>query len=122
MPTFRCYLLSCALATTGGGLTYIALSWLALQDYNSVSSVAVSMLCFWLPGVLLGPFMGVVVDRVKSRNLLLIFSNWSRALALTGFGIAFYYHQSLIGIYCLAFILGTLFSIYIPALLRLTPA
>jgi DHA3 family macrolide efflux protein-like MFS transporter len=120
LPVFRNYLASCALATTGGGLTYIALIWLVLQDKNSVGSVAMVMLCFWLPGVILGPFMGVIVDRIQSRNLLLVFSNWTRALVLVIFGVLFYYHQTLIDIYVLGLILGTFFSIYIPAAFRLT--
>lgn len=119
-PVFRWYLLSCVLATTGGGLTYIALIWLVLRDQNSVGSVAMTMLCFWLPGVILGPLMGVIVDRVRSRNLLLIFSNWARAVVLLGFGITFYWHQNIIDIYLLALVLGLFFTIYMPASFRLT--
>lgn len=120
LPSFRSYLLSCVLATMGGGLTYIALIWLVLSDQNTIGSVAMTMLCFWLPGVILGPLMGVIVDRVKSRNRLLIFSNWARAAVLLGFGIAFYWHQSVVEIYVLALVLGLFFTIYMPASFRLT--
>lgn len=120
VPVFRWYLLSCVLATTGGGLTYISLIWLVLRDQNNVGAVAVTMLCFWLPGVILGPLMGVIVDRIKSRNLLLIFSNWTRAIVLLGFGTAFYWHQNIIEIYLLALVLGLFFTIYMPAAFRLT--
>ncbi len=119
-PAFRWYLLSCVLATTGAGLSYIAMCWLALSDNNSVGSIAILMLCFWLPGVLFGPFMGVVVDRFSQRHHLLAASNWSRALVLTVFGVMLYFNNSLIGLYIMGLLLGTFFSIYIPAAFRLT--
>ncbi len=119
-PAFRWYLLSAILATTGSGLSYIAMAWLALSDVNSVGSIAILMLCFWLPGVILGPFMGVVVDRFPQRNHLLIASNWIRAIVLSVFGLILFNHNSLVGLYIMALFLGTFFSIYLPAAFRLT--
>jgi DHA3 family macrolide efflux protein-like MFS transporter len=119
-PAFRWYLASCILATVGGGLSYIAMTWMALSDENSVGSIAILMLCFWLPGVIFGPFMGVIVDRFPMRNHLLAASNWIRAVALLIFGILFYYHNSLAGLYIMGLVLGTFFSIFIPAAFRLT--
>lgn len=119
-PAFRWYLLSSILATTGSGLSYIAMTWLALSDGNSVGSVAILMLCFWLPGVILGPFMGVLVDRIPYRNRLLSASNWLRAVILTVFALILFKHNSLINLYVMALLLGTFFSIYLPAAFRLT--
>ena len=119
-PAFRWYLMSCILATTGAGLSYISITWMSLNDQNSVGSVAILMMCFWLPGVILGPVMGVVVDRMPWRHHLLITSNWARAIVLTIFGALFFYHHSLIGLYVMALFLGAFFSIYIPAAFRLT--
>lgn len=119
-PAFRWYLASCVIATIGGGLSYIAMTWMVLSDHNSVGSVAILMLCFWLPGVILGPFMGVLVDRFPMRNYLLASSNWIRAITLLIFGIIFYYKHSLLGLYIMALILGIFFSVYIPAAFRLT--
>lgn len=120
LPAFRWYLMSCILATTGAGLSYISITWMSLSDQNSVGSVAILMLCFWLPGVILGPLMGVIVDRMPWRHHLLITSNWTRAVVLTVFGTLFFYHHSLIGLYIMGLLLGTFFSIYMPAALRLT--
>ena len=63
IPAFRWYVVGCFLATFGGGLSYIAIVWLALSAHNSINAVANLMICFWLPGVICGPFMGVIVDR-----------------------------------------------------------
>lgn len=119
-PAFRWYLMSCILATTGAGLSYISNTWMVLNDKNSVGAIAMLMLFFWLPGVILGPFMGVVVDRMPWRHYLLLGSNWIRGVVLLGFGCYFFYYRSLTGLYIMALLLGTFFSIYIPAALRLT--
>lgn len=119
-PSFRWYLISCLLASTGAGLTYISITWLTLLDKNSVSSVAIGMLCFWAPGVLFGPFMGVLVDRFPRRNLLLASSNWIRAIALVIFSIYLFHHSSLMAIYILSLIQGLFFSLFFPAAFRLT--
>lgn len=120
IPAFRWYLLSCIFATIGAGLSYIAMIWLVLQDRNSVGAVAMVMICFWTPGVFLGPFIGVLVDRFPYRSLLLAASNGIRALALLIFGYYLLHHNTLHGIYVLILVLGTFFSVYIPAAFRLT--
>ena len=120
IPQFNWYLLSCFLATTGGGLSYIATTWLVLKDNNSISSVATFMLCFWLPGLLLGPWMGVLVDRYQYRNHLLMACHWSRGITLLVFTGLLYYHQTIDQLYLMGLLLGTCLSIYQPAAFRLT--
>lgn len=117
-PSFRWYAISCLLATLGGGLSYITMSWLILQADNSVSSIAALMLCFWVPMVLLGPLLGVVADRY-SRKWLMVFANGLRAVILIAFGICLRYHLSATMIYVLMAILGACFSVYLPAALAL---
>ena len=119
-PSLRWYLFSCFVASIGAGLTYISITWMTLLDKNSVSAVAIGMLCFWSPGVLFGPFMGVLVDRYSRRNHLLAASNWIRAIALVIFSYYLFHHHSLIAIYILSFIQGLFFSLFFPAAFRLT--
>lgn len=119
-PSFRWYLFSCLLASTGAGLTYISITWMTLVDNNSISSVAIGMLCFWAPGVLFGPFMGILVDHYPRRSHLLAASNWIRAIALIIFSIYLFHHHSLVAIYALSIIQGIFFSLFFPATFRLT--
>ncbi len=119
IPAFRWFMISSVLATFGAGLSYIAMTWLALHDNNSVSSVAILMISFWLPSVILGPFMGILVDSVISRHHLIAGSNLIRAVVLLIFGGFMLYSQSLYGLYLLSLILGTFFSVYMPAAFRL---
>ena len=118
IPAFRWYVISCLLATFGGGLSYIAMSWLILKANDSVSAIAILMLCFWGPNVVLGPLLGVVADRY-SRKWLMVASNGIRALLLMGFGVTLHYHLSAHLIYALMALLGVCFSIYLPAAIAL---
>ena len=119
-PAFRWYLLSSVLATIGSGLSYIANTWFVLSEHNTVGSVAILMLCFWLPGVIFGPLMGAVVDRLPWRHHILVASTWLRAIILAVFGTVLHFHHSLLGIYAMGLLLGVGFSIFMPAAFRLT--
>jgi len=111
---FSSYIASCILATIGGGFTYVALTWTVVSLHASVYAVAIMMLMFWLPGVLFGPFIGVMIDRV-SRKTLLGFSNATRAIALVLLGFLVMRIHSLALLYCFSFIFGFFFSVYLPA-------
>lgn len=112
---FRHFTLSCALAMFGNGLTYIIMIWALMRFDASVVSTAILMACFWLPNVLLGPFLGVVADRCN-RKFLLLTTNSLRAICLLGFAFIAYRNEiSPFAIYCLATVLGTLLAAYIPA-------
>ena len=118
IPSFRWYVISCLLATFGGGLSYIAISWLILRIDDSVSAIAILMLCFWGPNVLLGPILGVIADRY-SRKWLMVASNGIRALLLVGFAGYLHYHRSTHLTYLLMGLLGVCFSVYLPAAIAL---
>jgi DHA3 family macrolide efflux protein-like MFS transporter len=113
-PSFAWYATGCFVLNFGSGLSFVAMTWLMLQADNSVAALAVMMLCFWLPSVFLGPFMGVLVDRY-SRKWLLVFSNVFRGIALFGFGWYLGHHVSAIAIDLLMLCLGICFSINMPA-------
>ncbi len=120
-PAFRWYLISCLFATLGGGLQYICLTWLIITKNNSVGAVAIGMLTFFLPGVILGPFMGVIVDRVPYRNHLLAAANWARVIiTLLFLWYTHYFGLTLNAIYIIGLVFGVCFSIYMPAMFRLT--
>ncbi|OGT50947.1 MAG: MFS transporter [Gammaproteobacteria bacterium RIFCSPHIGHO2_12_FULL_41_15] len=114
----RWYLINCFLATVGGGLSYVTLSWLILQVDNSVAAVALLMLCFWVPNVVLGPWLGVIADRY-SRKWLIVGAHVVRAGVLLGFGWWFQHDLTSTSINFLMVLLGLCFSIYFPASMAL---
>ena len=74
IKSFRHYVISCALAMFGNGLTYVAMTWLLVKNGHQVTAIAILMACFWLPNIVLGPLAGVIVDKYH-RKTLLIFCN-----------------------------------------------
>src|SRR5512135_418155 len=67
--SFRLYAEGCLVSMAGTGMQFIATSWLVLHLSGANHSVAVVLVCSALPGVLLSPFIGVLVDRVDRRRL-----------------------------------------------------
>lgn len=114
IPAFRWFVMSCVLATFGGGLGYVAMTWLLLQSDNSVGAVAILMCCFWGPNILLGPFAGVIADRY-SRKWITVISNGMRAILLIGFSPYLIGEHAALLIYILTFVMGLFFSLYFPA-------
>jgi MFS family permease len=115
---FRWYILSCAAAMFGNGLTYIAMTWVLLKGQHHVGSVAVLMACFWSPNILLGPLSGVVVDKLN-RKALLLFCNLSRMVLLLLFWLLLTNSPPAWAIYGLAMTTGTILSLYMPAAMTL---
>ncbi len=111
--SFRWYLISCLLATLGGGMSFIALTWYVLQINNSLAAVVTTQLCFWLPSVIVSPIAGICVDRFNRRTLLII-NDLFRALAFISFGFFFIYHDSLWLCYFLTAINGVTYAFYSP--------
>lgn len=115
---FRWFIISNLFATFGNGLAYIAMTWLVLEADNSLSAIAILMICFWLPTVVLGPWAGVIADKYP-RKLISIISTSARAFILILYPIIFSQHLSALAIYCLAALMGTLVGIYMPASMAL---
>lgn len=84
-PNFALYLVSLFLGSLGGGLSYIVLAWSVSGFHQGIVPVLILILCFWLPSVLLSPFVGVVVDFVSQRSRILSLVLGIRALLYLGF-------------------------------------
>src|SRR5690349_18365878 len=67
----------------GNSMQAIANSWLALVLTGSPASVAYVLIATALPGVLLSPFIGVMIDRFD-RRVVLVFTDVLRAVLLIG--------------------------------------
>jgi MFS family permease len=116
--SFRNYVISCTMAMFGNGLTYIAMTWLLVRNNNQVAAVAILMTCFWLPTIVLGPMMGVVVDKFD-RKKILQFCNLSRAIILSCFWLLFQGDPPDLAIYMLSLLTGCVLALYIPAAMTL---
>ncbi|OGT41337.1 MAG: hypothetical protein A3F13_01365 [Gammaproteobacteria bacterium RIFCSPHIGHO2_12_FULL_40_19] len=110
-PAFLAYVISFFSAAIGNGLGYIAMSWIVVTHYSSVTAMAILMACFWGPNILLGPFMGVLADRLP-RKWLMFTSNLIRACVYITFSFYLRSHFHVATVYWMMFCSGVSFSAF----------
>ena len=74
-----------AFSTIGSRLAGFALVWWLTSTTHSATVLALGTLCEVLPGVLLGPFLGALVDRWNRRRVMILAD---AAVALLSLGLA----------------------------------
>ena len=67
---YRYFLLFSACGAMGGGFHFVAGYWIIFEHTSSPSSVALLILAFWMPSLLVLPVGGVIVDRCNRRRTL----------------------------------------------------
>ncbi|MCX7122033.1 MAG: MFS transporter [Gammaproteobacteria bacterium] len=110
-PSFFAYSIGFFFAAIGNGLGYIAMSWIVVNRHSDVTAMAILLACFWGPNIILGPFMGVLADRL-SRKLIIIVSNFVRACIFIFFSFYLKEHFSVNMIYLMMLCIGTAFSAF----------
>ncbi|WP_323137390.1 MFS transporter [Streptomyces sp. NBC_01619] len=69
---FRLYATGLAISGTGSWVQFITQDWLVMKLTGSASAVGITIILFSLPPLLLGPYGGVLADRLPKRKLLLV--------------------------------------------------
>ena len=82
IPNYRKFFLGQAVSLAGTWMQSVALAWLVLQLTGSATWLGLNIALQTLPVLLLGPYAGVVVDRVDKRRLLVGTQLTAAALAL----------------------------------------
>ncbi|HEX8981426.1 MAG TPA: MFS transporter [Ktedonobacterales bacterium] len=77
-PAFQRLWLGLSVSYLGDQFTTIALLWFVLQLTGSGAAVGLVILCFELPGIVTGAFIGRLLDRYQPR-LIIGFDNLARA-------------------------------------------
>lgn len=104
------------ISQSGNGIFLLAFSWYVLSRPNGTSEFALLMLFGAIPGLLLAPFFGVLVDRLSKRAIL-VTSDLLRSGAF--FALSLMLMQPKVGFVSLAvfsFANGVLFFIFDPTL------
>lgn len=105
-PNYRRYVQGQAISLIGTWMQSVAQSWLVLELTGSGTDLGVVVALQTLPVLLLGPYGGVVADRVDKRKLMILLQSIMGVLALT-LGLLTITHQvTLWQVYILAFLLG----------------
>jgi len=105
-PNFRRYFAGQSVSLTGTWMQTVAQGWLVLQLTDSGTAVGVLVALQTLPVLLLGPYAGVVADRLDKRRLMIRLQSAMGVLAavlgvLTVTGVVELWH-----VYVLAVLLG----------------
>src|SRR3978361_2424177 len=70
-PTYRRYISGQSISLVGTWMESVAQSWLVLQLRGSGTALGLVVALQTLPVLLLGPYGGVVADRVDKRRLMI---------------------------------------------------
>ncbi len=81
-PNYRRYTAGQCISLIGTWMQTVAQSWLVLELSGSATAVGVLVALQTLPTLLLGPYGGVVADRVDKRRLMIVLQAMMGVLAL----------------------------------------
>lgn len=112
---FRIYIWGQAISQIGIWAQSVAVAWVVLQMTNSGTALGIVMALQFLPTLLFGPWMGVWVDRLPKRPLLMVSQFISGSLTFVLFGLAVTDNLSLPIIYAFTFVNGLVMAIDMPA-------
>jgi MFS family permease len=105
-PNYRRYFTGQSISLVGTWMQTIAQSWLVLQITGSGTAVGLLVAVQTLPVLLLGPYGGVVADRVDKRKLMIVLQAMMGVLALVLGLLTITHHVKLWEIFTLALLLG----------------
>jgi MFS family permease len=103
---FRRYFGGQAISLIGTWMQSVAQSWLVLELTGSGTALGVVVALQTLPVLLLGPYGGVVADRVDKRRLMIVLQSMMGVLALVLGLLTVTHVVTLWEVYLLAFLLG----------------
>ena len=105
-PNYRRYFTGQSISLVGTWMQTVAQSWLVLQLTGSGTALGLVVALQTLPVLILGPYGGVVADRVDKRKMMIALQAMMGLLALV-LGVLTVTHEvNLVDVYVLAFLLG----------------
>ncbi len=103
---YRLYFIGQIISTSGTFMQSVAQAWLVLRLTNSGAALGIASALQYVPILLLGPYGGVIADRLPKRKILYATQTLSGLLALTLGGLVATGLVRLWMVYVLAFCLG----------------
>lgn len=107
-----------AISQTGQNAIWFALMVLIEETTRSTTQLGIAIVSFILPSVIFTVPAGVVVDRVDKR-LVLVATNWVRAIAVLGY---IFFSQTLTLLYAVTFTFSVVSQFFLPAEAAMIPA
>ena len=109
------YLSGHTISMLGTGMQMTAQSWVVWNLSDSTSVLGLTIMLNFLPMLLLGAFAGVWADKIDRRKLLIATQLSSMVLAFVFASLVQFNTISIFHIYILAFLLGCVVAIEMPA-------
>ena len=111
-PGFRYFFAAMFISLFGTGMNFAGVTWYVLGATNSTVKVSLIVILVTLPGLVVPPFGGVLIDRVDRRYLGITLDLGRAAIVLGTAALAFFGDIALWEIYLMVLLLGMGFAIY----------
>lgn len=112
---YRRWSLAQLLSGAGGAASQVALAWVVVQLGGDGIALGAVAACMMLPTLVLGPFIGILVDRHSRRSVLFVTAAAQMAVALALAALAFSGMLQLWIVFALSLLHGVAFAADNPA-------
>jgi DHA3 family macrolide efflux protein-like MFS transporter len=112
VPGFSLFFIAMLVSLFGTGMNFAGVTWYVLGVTHSTVNVSLIVILVTLPGLVVPPFGGVLIDRVDRRYLGMSLDAARAAIVLATAGLAYAGHLLLWELYSMVLLLGVGFAIY----------
>ncbi len=112
VPGFPFFFLAMFISLFGTGMNFAGVTWYVLGATHSTVKVSLIVILVTLPGLVVPPFGGVLIDRVDRRYLGITIDAARAVVVLGTAALAFAGHLALWELYSMVLLLGVGFAIY----------
>jgi DHA3 family macrolide efflux protein-like MFS transporter len=112
VPGFSFFFVAMLVSLFGTGMNFAGVTWYVLGATHSTVKVSLIVILVTLPGLVVPPFGGVLIDRVDRRYLGMILDAARAVIVLVTAALAYSGHLALWELYSMVLLLGGGFAIY----------
>jgi len=112
VPGFPFFFVAMLVSLFGTGMNFAGVTWYVLGATHSTVRVSLIVILVTLPGLVVPPFGGVLIDRVDRRYLGIVIDATRAAIVLGTAGLAYAGRLALWELYSMVLLLGVGFAIY----------
>src|ERR1700688_5302326 len=106
VPGFPYFFVAMFVSLFGTGMNFAGVTWYVLGATNSTVKVSLIVILVTLPGLVVPPFGGVLIDRVDRRLLGIVIDSTRAAIVLGMAGLAFMGRLAMWELYSMVLLLG----------------
>ena len=112
VPGFPFFFVAMLVSLFGTGMNFAGVTWYVLGATHSTVKVSLIVILVTLPGLVVPPFGGVLIDRVDRRYLALTVDAARAVIVLGTAALAYAGHLAIWELYSMVLLLGVGFAIY----------